>query len=361
MIHFVIRAFPNPQHFLPQTFSHVVYCLQSYFYKKENLLSGLIFNKENITIRPEYETVLRFYGYDLEGATNMLTESKMNETVGNMTSVTEATDIAMNTTGNEMKEDEDTTTILSETSETTDEVSGTEENTEDNTQTDDVNEDVTTVAPTARKRRGRLERGLKGKNRRERKQQMIAKSSANRRSRSYYVLLDEDYENEFHLDSPLPTVTPSGPTSTESNPISSPRPVGKYRNTHPQDLFDNINSDTVEHIFYLNEYETVRVPFKIYDSVMKYAHVDSLEASVLEIDLDTDYYNLIIIVPDHHDGLSDLTNKLRLHEASTLRQIRNAMEFFWVKTIVPKFNLKGNTILTNDLQNVSRTHVGCED
>lgn len=290
----------------------------------------------------------------------MLTESKINETVGNMTSVTEATDTTMNTTENEMKEDEDMTTISPETSESTDEVSGTEENTEDNAQTDDVNEDVTTVAPTARKRRGRLERGLKGKNRRDRKQQMITKSSANRRSRSYYVLLDEDYENEFHLDSPQPTVIPPGPTSTERNPISSPRPVSKYRNTHPKDLFDNVNSDTVEHIFYLNDYETVRVPFKIYDSVMKYAHVDSLEASVLEIDLDTDYYNLIIIVPDHHDGLSDLTNKLRLHEASTLRRIRNAMEFFWVKTIVPKFNLKGNTILTNDLQNVSRKHVGCE-
>lgn len=329
---------------------HFIYCLQSYFYKKENLLSGLIFNKENITIRPEYETVLRFYGYDLEGATNMLTESKMNETSGNMTSVTEATDTTMSTPGNETKEEEDTTTLQPETSETTDEVSGTEENTEDNAQTDD---DVTTVVPPARKRRGRLERGLKAKNRRDRKQTI--KSPLNRRSRSYYVLLDEDYENEFHLESPSPTAAPLGPTSTELNPISSPRPqIGKYRNTHPKDLFDNVNSDTIEHIFFLNDYETVRVPFKIYDSVMKYAHVDSLEASVLEIDLDTDYYNLIIIVPDRHDGLSDLTNKLRLHEASTLRRIRNAMEFYWVKTIVPKFNLKGNTILTNDLQNVSQ-------
>lgn len=330
-----------------------MYCLQSYFYKKENLLSGLIFNKENITIRSEYETVLRFYGYDLEGATNMLTESKMNETVGNMTSVTEATDTPMSTPGNETKEEEETTTFQPETSETTDEVSGTEENTEDNAQTDDVNEDVTTVAPPARKRRGRLERGLKAKNRRDRKQQTI-KSPVSRRSRSYYVLLDEDYESDFHLDSPPPTVTPLGPSSTEHTPISNARPpISKYRNTHPKDLFDNVNSDTLESLFYLNDYETVRVPFKIYDSVMKYAHVDSLEASFLEIDLDTEYYNLIIIVPDHHDGLSELTSKLRLHEASTLRRIRNAMEFYWVKTIVPKFNLKGNTILTNDLQNVS--------
>jgi hypothetical protein len=162
-----------------QLFQSIIfcYCFQSYFYKKENLLSGLIFNKENITIRPEYETVLRFYGYDLDGATNMLTESKMNETFGNTTGVTEAAaDTTVITVENETKDEEesDTTTLQPETSDTTDEVSGTETNTEDNAQSDDVNEEVTTVAPPSRKRRGRLERGLKAKmNRRDRKQQTI--------------------------------------------------------------------------------------------------------------------------------------------------------------------------------------------
>lgn len=344
---------------------------QSYFYKKENLLSGLIFNKENITIRPEYETVLRFYGYDLDGVTNMLTESKMNETGGNMTNMTEATD---STSANETKIEEDgkkegdeTTTLPTDTSDndtvSPDEVSGTEENTEDNAQADGENEDVPTVAPASRKRRGRLGRGLKAKNRRDKKQSSVIKSPAQgnaaRRSRSYYVLLDEDYENEFHLDSTspssvVPLPVPLGPTTTTNNPISSPRPtLGNYRYNNQKELFENVNTDTVEHIFYLNDYDTVRVPFKIYDTVMKFAHVETLQASVLEIDLDTEYYNLIIIVPDHPEGLIDLTNKLRLHDASTLRRIRNTMEFYWVKTIVPKFNLKGNSILTNDLQNVS--------
>lgn len=342
--------------------------MQSYFYKKENLLSGLIFNKENITIRPEYETVLRFYGYDLDGATNMLTESKVNGT--DVMNVTESADAATSTSSSTPANEtttEEATTLQPDTSDseapTTDEVSGAEENTEDNTTSDGEDEDVTTVAPPSRKRRGRLGRGLKAKNRRDKKQSPTIKrpsvGSVSRRARSYYVLLDEDYENEFHLDATSPSsVSPTGPTST-AFPISSqpnPRPtVGNYRNNNQKDLFENVNSDTVEHIFYLNDYDTVRVPFKLYDTVMKYAHVDTLQASVLEIDLDTEYYNLILIVPDHHDGLSDLTNKLRLHEASTLRKIRNAMEFYWVKTIVPKFMLKGNTILTNDLQNVSRT------
>lgn len=364
--------------------------MQSYFYKKENLLSGLIFSKENIAIRPEYETgesalhkfpilssfwsqpfplssplrnstqVLRFYGYDLDGATNMLTESKMNETAGNMTNVTDATDI---TTVSEGEEAQTTTTLQPETSEddTTAVEEGGDETTEEASEAGE--EDVTTVAPPSRKRRGRLGRGLRQKNRRERPQSPPIKSpvkgGTKRLPRSYYVLLDEDYENEFHLDATPPTPSPLGPVSTiaatPASPVSaSPRPApGKYRKNNPPDLFDNVNSDTVEHIFYINDFDSVRVPFKIYDSVMKYAHVGSLEASVLEIDLDTDYYNLIIIVPDHPDGLRDLTNKLRLHEPSTLRRLRNAMEFYWVKTIVPKFNLKGNTILTNDLQNVS--------
>lgn len=357
------------------------FCLQSYFYKKENLLSGLIFNKENITIRPEYETgesalhkfpilssfwsqpsprnltqVLRFYGYDLDGATNMLTESKMNETAGNMTNVTDATDTTVPSEGEEAQ----TTTLLPETSE--DETTAAEQAEDTTEENAEAEEDVTTVAPPSRKRRGRLGRGLKMKNRREGPKSPPIKSpvkgGTKRLTRSYYVLLDEDYENEFHLDSTSPTPPPLGPTSTiavTASPVSSsPRPsLGKYRKNNPPDLFDNVNSDTVEHIFYLNDFDSVRVPFKIYDSVMKYAHVESLEASVLEIDLDTEYYNLIIIVPDHPDGLRDLTNKLRLHEPSTLRRLRNAMEFYWVKTIVPKFNLKGNTILTNDLQNVS--------
>lgn len=302
--------------------------------------------------------MLRFYGYDLDGATNMLTESKVNETNGNVTNVTEATDASTSTPGNETNAggDEVVTTVQPEISdnETTDEVSGTEATTDE----DGENEDVTTVAPS-RKRRGRLGRGLKAKNRRDRSKSSIVKrpaqGSVTRHSRSYYVLLDEDYDNEFHIDSSSVAPFPLGPTST-AFPISSPSPrptVGNYRNNNHKELYENVNSDTVEHIFYLSDFDTVRVPFKIYDTVMKYAHVGALQASVLEIDLDTDYYNLIILVPDHQDGLSDLTNKLRLHEASTLRRVRNAMEFQWVRTIVPKFSLKGSTILTNDLQNVS--------
>lgn len=72
--------------------------LRSYFYNQENLLSGLSLSKENVTIRPEYETLLRFYGYDLmSGMMHTSTESSTKETstelsttVGTVESTTES-------------------------------------------------------------------------------------------------------------------------------------------------------------------------------------------------------------------------------------------------------------------------------
>lgn len=319
--------------------------------------------------------MLRFYGYDLDGATNMLTESKMNENEANMTNVTEATNSSTTTPVSALENEttvedggdddgDESTTFQPDT--TDNETLVTDENIASTEPTDvEENEEITTVASGSRKRRGRLGRGLKPKNLRDRKQLSLIKSppqvNVSRRSRSYYVLLDEDYENEFHLDSTSPVSSaPMGPSTSSPTLISTVHPT-KYRrnNNNPKDVFDNANSDTVEHIFYLNEHETIRVPFKIYDTIMKFCHIESLQASVIEIDLDTDFYNLIIIIPDYLDGLGILANKLRSHDASTLRRIRNQMDFYWVKTIVPKFSLKGNTILTNDLQNVSAEKRPC--
>lgn len=437
--HFTLSAphlFLYYANFTPRFFIFFFFCSliqQSYFYKKENLLSGLIFNKENITIRQEYETVLRFYGYDLDGASNMLTDTKVD--VDGMNNVTESTDPSKPEESNSTttttataeaettKTTEEPTMIVSSTSEneanvtgedvdltttpeddaatdTTIEGNGTDEDGDDddeNTEDGSDDENTTTTVASARKRRGRLGRGLKTKYRRDRKQSSTSSSThiatkqqqqqraMNRRSRSYEI---PDYENEFHLDvvtqfSPLTSLSttsimpptsilskssqhashehnhhhhhhPQQPSST-AYPNHTPRSTAaaeKRRINNHKDLFENVNSDTIEHIFYLNEYETVRVPYKLYDTVMKYAYINSLQSSFLEIDLDSEYYNLIIIVPDYHDGLNTLTSKLRAHPSSTLRFIRNSMEFYWIKTIVPKFSVKGNTILTSDLQNV---------
>ncbi|XP_017786402.1 PREDICTED: location of vulva defective 1 [Nicrophorus vespilloides] len=44
--------------------------LKSYFIPKEGFLAGLTLNHENITLRRDYEEILRFYGYDLESFNN---------------------------------------------------------------------------------------------------------------------------------------------------------------------------------------------------------------------------------------------------------------------------------------------------
>ncbi|KAG5867797.1 hypothetical protein JTB14_009560 [Gonioctena quinquepunctata] len=38
--------------------------LKSYFIPREGFLAGLTLNHENVTLRPEYEEILKFYGYD---------------------------------------------------------------------------------------------------------------------------------------------------------------------------------------------------------------------------------------------------------------------------------------------------------
>ncbi|KAJ8961231.1 hypothetical protein NQ318_008914 [Aromia moschata] len=46
--------------------------LKSYFIPKEGFLAGLTLNHENVTLRPEYEEILKFYGYDIVSFNNAL-------------------------------------------------------------------------------------------------------------------------------------------------------------------------------------------------------------------------------------------------------------------------------------------------
>ncbi|KAJ8915661.1 hypothetical protein NQ315_003445 [Exocentrus adspersus] len=64
--------------------------LKSYFIPKEGFLAGMTLNHENVTLRPEYEEILRFYGYDTATFNNALypqpeTTSKPQTTSGEIT------------------------------------------------------------------------------------------------------------------------------------------------------------------------------------------------------------------------------------------------------------------------------------
>lgn len=118
----------------------------------------------------------------------------------------------------------------------------------------------------------------------------------------------------------------------------------------PQD-FDQM-LDEHNHIFYLSPAESVQAPFKTYNTILRYAHVDALKSSVLELPLDSDNYNLLLLLPDQPYGLDGLVAAMASDSAPALRDIRAKLKPEWIQAMVPKFNLEGNIVLTGDLMKV---------
>ncbi len=326
----------------------------------------MIFNKENITIKQEYENILRFYGYDLDTTPHMVSESKGKEEDMETTSET-----AMNTTTEEAmvpsSTTEEPTTVtpepdLEDTTENEEETTESDSTTpSDEEETTEAAEETETEAAPTRKRavRGRLGRGLRSKKDKSLYGISLKNVNFNRRAKR---TVEQPYEFELGYEAsastPLPHFPPPPPiypnVKTPSLPSNLPSLTGKFTPKNEKLIFDNLDTDTIDHIFYLNEYESVRVPFKIYDTIMKYSYDTVLQAHILEIGLDSEYYDLIVIMPNYlHGDLTGVVKKLQGQDPMALRRIRESMDYTWVKSIVPKFNLNGNTLLTNDLQNVS--------
>ncbi|XP_055607549.1 uncharacterized protein LOC129755200 [Uranotaenia lowii] len=355
--------------------------LRSYFYRKENLLSGLSLSSENITIRPEYESILKFYGYDLESIPEMKTQSTtpaiptspdatddttMFSTDYEMTSseesqsTTEAIPSTMDWTemGTSEQQDETESTITTEEPEansgsgeltTENEEIGmnstTEESTAETTETTDEAESTTEAATEGSEKRRR--------NLRKRGQRT---SGSRRHSHSNYRVLIRTRRSPEEIDIIghqrflqnflLQDATTSTPLA--AFPVFSERANHQFQQERPLD-------DTIEHNFYLSETETVKVPYKIYNTILKYAYIERLQSTVMELELDSDDYKLIIVLPDYEFGLGNLLKLLQIggENVPTLREIVSQMNPSWVKTLIPKFSLKGNIILTSDLQNMN--------
>lgn len=76
---------------------------------------------------------------------------------------------------------------------------------------------------------------------------------------------------------------------------------------------------------------------------------------MLEVDLDSNNYSLLIILPDWLDyGLESLITAMKSSYSPQLREMRNSLQPTWVKAIIPKFYLTGHIVLTADLQNVRK-------
>lgn len=112
----------------------------------------------------------------------------------------------------------------------------------------------------------------------------------------------------------------------------------------------NYNADVISHVFYLGSQQVVHTTFKVYNAVLYYKYFEHLKLSVLELELDTPEYNLMILLPDYHMDIVAAAASLKL--GPTLRLMRKQLKPRWVQAIIPDFKLHGTMFLTNDLQNV---------
>ncbi|KAH8328741.1 hypothetical protein KR074_004366 [Drosophila pseudoananassae] len=112
----------------------------------------------------------------------------------------------------------------------------------------------------------------------------------------------------------------------------------------------NYNTDVISHVFYLGNQQVVHTTFKVYNAVLYYKYFEHLKMSVLELELDTPEYNLMILLPDYQTDIVGAAASLKL--GPTLRLMRKQLKPRWVQAIIPDFKLHGTMFLTNDLQNV---------
>ncbi|KAH8382510.1 hypothetical protein KR009_003933 [Drosophila setifemur] len=117
---------------------------------------------------------------------------------------------------------------------------------------------------------------------------------------------------------------------------------------------NNYNTDVISHVFYLGNQQVVHTTFKVYNAVLYYKYFEHLKMSVLELELDTPEYNLMILLPDYHTDIVAAAASLKL--GPTLRLMRKQLKPRWVQAIIPDFKLHGTMFLTNDLQNVSGSY-----
>lgn len=125
-----------------------------------------------------------------------------------------------------------------------------------------------------------------------------------------------------------------------------------YINSSPTaDIKQNYNTDVITHVFYLSPQQVIYTTFKVYNAVLYYKYFDHLRMTVLELELDTPEYNLIILLPDYNTDMVAAASSLR--SGPKLRLMRKQLKPKWVQAIIPDFKLHGTMFLTNDLQNVS--------
>ncbi|VVC33015.1 Serpin domain [Cinara cedri] len=92
-----------------------------------------------------------------------------------------------------------------------------------------------------------------------------------------------------------------------------------------------------------------RIPYFTYTAVLPFGFIFELKSRVIEIPLDDPKYTLMILMPNHPDGLSEL---LLLLPTMSLRNIHNSLKPTAVHATIPTFRYTAKVDLTSALQQI---------
>ncbi|KAK0094418.1 hypothetical protein PV326_010921 [Microctonus aethiopoides] len=310
--------------------------LRSYL-NADTFLGGLTLNRDDITLRPEYEDILRFYGFDIANTTDS------NDTIAINDTTTMATNLGMTTTINT-----DDSMTMSTPSPTTMDAAiiattkMTEMNniTDDNqvrlmTTTDNINssDNMQTIIPTVAS---------------------VTTMSPSNQNNDAPIQSNDD--NNVRKRRSI--------KQRRSFPIYQERPIWiddlngwqDYSSTFDDDDDDDIggipDQGSAQLNFLVHGCDVSTISTTSYTAIFPFAYFPSLRALALEFPLDDSRYNIIIFVPTEGNDSKTLN---RLLATKSLRQLRESLKPTWIRATIPSFMLRGFITLTPYLQRLGIT------
>ncbi|XP_014205453.1 uncharacterized protein LOC106637255 [Copidosoma floridanum] len=324
----------------------------------DGFLGGLNLNRENTSLRPEYEAVLRIYGFDLtidlsnfgpNGTNSFGLRGSPTTTTPPTTTSTEQTPlnvgvsmsmdgVTVATTMDPSVDDSTTpagTTVPPPTSPTrattttqepmtttTDAATTTMATTSPSTtrQPTTTNEAIgSTMVPSAAETTTGLGDDIAT---------VAAPNLRRRRRRSTYGYYSNYPGRSLHL-------VEEGPWMQDLNAWAD------------QPALPTNVQDTTELQFLVNGCEPVQVPAAIYTTVLPFAYFPTLKAVGLEFPLDNPKYSVLLFLPTERVDTSRLGRELT---GQSLRLLRKHLQPTWIRATIPSFMLRGFVTLTPYLQ-----------
>lgn len=331
-------------------------------------MNGLSLNRSNVTITKPFADILKFYGFD--PALDMVVDSEeMKSNITAPTTTTESNTLSSTSVTMESNSSMSTTTEATDDGNSTTQETTTSPNEEQEVTTPQEAE-VETIAPSEEVL-GRLQQKPKALmktakfmtqptgtgyyyqapkskiNPDERKKRHLLGGWKGLDASVFLALLDPPehiHNTVFH-----PSIT----STAHFHPIPAPIQT-EYHFDADQSFITskaNPNGEIIDHVFYLNSHEIIHTMFRVYNSVLYFRYLEPMKLSVLELELDSTDYNLMILLPDFDTDLTSVISQLRY--GPNLRILRKQLKPKWVQAIIPDFKLNGKIYLTNDLQSVS--------